>query len=387
MSTRVHSWGKLVRNGGTETTSPVPGAVIPELMDFFDDENFFGRLSQIDASKFDHKVQTAIPCAFLSSTHFSVYVEHNDDSDDKYFVKDFSRNGTFIRRLDKTNGNSADSLIGMGNVAPIYPGDSIVLKFRNEAKLIYTFTADKMGATDKFADENIAPNDTNESLRLQISALQQENKNQEQRLAASLAKCEQMESDLSAALRESRTLAAVITTKDAEIAAMTDSLRGAEANTAAAEARCRRLEEQYEEARLEITTLKGKVSSLNDDIRHKSGQVESRDRIIEETNQTLDKEKAAKREVEAELRATQGKLQQTEEQCRRFKALNRGLHDDISLLETQLQAANVSMSEVQRTFPWDRVSFFLFPFTIVPVFTAVPPSLHIIVLLRVRTHS
>jgi hypothetical protein len=133
-------WGQLVlsREGTDKEVN------IPELFSLYDEQHFIGRLPNADTNKFKHSEQCVISSPYLSSTHFSIQMKPPGEgsTETTFFVADYSRNGTFVRFNRAVNGSektSVPELVGNKNRLEICSGDEIILKFRNEIKLVYTF--------------------------------------------------------------------------------------------------------------------------------------------------------------------------------------------------------------------------------------------------------
>ena len=297
------NWGKLVRaTGGSEND------VIPEIMLLYDKKNYFGRVPNADMTKFSHSQQFAIPLPYLSSTHFCIEMKSSEDGDsDTFFLTDHSRNGTFFRHKQNSQDGAAirvEHMDASRNVM-IKDGDEIILMFRNEITVIYKFTESSQSRFSKTA-EDLAPTtspkpadshhevvagvdmstsksrkrakegdarDNNSAdntevraattsggeggpggkiLKQQLASLQQENKGQERRLAAVVAANTALTMDLNSREREVRTVQSLLSLKETECGALTDSLRATEANFAATEARVRILEDLLEVSSLNI---------------------------------------------------------------------------------------------------------------------------------------
>lgn len=266
-----NNWGKLVRaiaGSASET--------IPETIMLFDQKNFFGRVPNADTNKYAHCQQFVIPLPYLSSTHFSVEMKPTDaDGEAVFLLTDHSRNGTFFRRKQHLNVDTATAVpklepVGTSKSVAINDGDQIILMFRNEITVAYTFVKnDKVDLAQaslgipkvsesqqssskspkKDAKRVSTPGEGGSGVRLlkqQVTSLQQENKEQEQRVAAVVAANTALTVDLNMKERDLRTSHALLAVKESELTAVTDSLRVIEANSAATEARVRILEDSSE---------------------------------------------------------------------------------------------------------------------------------------------
>jgi FHA domain len=286
----TNNWGKLVRVvGGSDSE------LIPEVILLFDQKNFFGRVPNADTSKFSHIQQFVIPLPYLSSTHFCIEtISSNDGMETSFMITDYSRNGTFFRHKQDTQNPDKRKVESMGSskTAVICDGDEIILMFRNEITVIYTFTENaqlkagsknlERGSSDEIvvvdeprplvkvsgppvSSSRKRPKEEEEKnpeegkaaaavkggsgdrlLKQQVASLQLENKGQERRLAAAVAASTTLTMDLNARERELRTLQSTLTMKDLELVSVTDSLRASEANAAATEARVRVLDDSSE---------------------------------------------------------------------------------------------------------------------------------------------
>ena len=288
----TNNWGKLVRVvGGSDSE------LIPEVILLFDQKNFFGRVPNADTAKFSHSQQFVVPLPYLSSTHFCIEMIPSDDGKETVFMMtDYSRNGTFFRHKQDAQNSDKRKVESMGTskTAVICDGDEIILMFRNEITVIYTFTENaqlksvsknlERGISDEMIvleeirpvakvsgvpvpvsssrkrpmeEDERNPEEVNGGaamkggsgdilLKQQVASLQLENKGQECRLAAVVAASTTLSIDLNARERELRALQSTLLMKDSELACVTDSLRASEANAAATEARVRVLDDSSE---------------------------------------------------------------------------------------------------------------------------------------------
>lgn len=286
----TNNWGKLVRVvGGSDSE------LIPEVILLFDQKNFFGRVPNADTAKFSHSQQFVIPLPYLSSTHFCIEMIPSDDGKETVFMMtDYSRNGTFFRHKQDAQNSDKRKVESMGSskTAVICDGDEIILMFRNEITVIYTFTENaQLKSVSKnlergISDEVVAVEESrpvakvsglplsssrkrpmeeddrnleevnggaaikggsgDRLLKQQVASLQLENKGQERRLAAAVAASTTLSIDLNARERELRAVQSTLSMKDSELACVTDSLRASEANAAATEARVRVLDDLSE---------------------------------------------------------------------------------------------------------------------------------------------
>lgn len=292
-------WGKLVRaTGGSESD------VIPEVIFLFDKKNYFGRVPNADVSKFSHSQQFVIPLPYLSSTHFCIEMKSLEDANSNTFLlTDHSRNGTFFRHSQTVQDLAVTKVEHMdaSRSVMIKDNDEIILMFRGEITVIYKFIESTRSPSSKSMNDsavatspkptesnlevpssvitsttksrkrakeaedrdrgNNSPDNTDlrsaavnggeggpggKILKQQVASLQQENKGQERRLAAVVAANTALTIDLNSRERETRTVQSLLALKEAECAALTDSLRATEANSAATEARVRILEDTSE---------------------------------------------------------------------------------------------------------------------------------------------
>ncbi len=113
---------------------------IPNFINLYEKLTYFGRFPSIDHKRVKNceanACQYPIPALFLSHTHFAIeYFENN------FYLVDYSRNGTYIRKaidaVIKSDNNY--KLIGEGNKVIIEHNDEIVLKFKDK-KIVYIFS-------------------------------------------------------------------------------------------------------------------------------------------------------------------------------------------------------------------------------------------------------
>jgi hypothetical protein len=113
---------------------------IPNFINLYEKITYFGRFPSIDHKRVknceSNACQYPIPALFLSHTHFAIEYSENN-----FYLIDYSRNGTYIRKaIDvaiKTDNNY--TLIGEGNKVIIEHNDEIVLKFKDK-KYVYVFS-------------------------------------------------------------------------------------------------------------------------------------------------------------------------------------------------------------------------------------------------------
>lgn len=113
---------------------------IPNFINLYEKLTYFGRFPSIDNKRVKNceanACQYPIPALFLSHTHFAI-----DYSENNFYLIDYSRNGTSIRKsidaVIKSDNNY--KLIGEGNKVIIEHNDEIVLKFKDK-KIVYIFS-------------------------------------------------------------------------------------------------------------------------------------------------------------------------------------------------------------------------------------------------------
>jgi hypothetical protein len=150
-------WGLLVlsREGADKEAN------IPESISLYDEQQFVGRLPNADSNKYRHSQQCVISSPYLSSTHFSIEMKPpvEGSTETTFFVADYSRNGTLVRTKKAKNDSiiNEPKLVGCDNRLQISSGDEIILKFRDEIKLVYTFVAnipDSQTGVIRLSDSN-----------------------------------------------------------------------------------------------------------------------------------------------------------------------------------------------------------------------------------------
>lgn len=263
MSSRY--WGKLqLSREGTDKEINIPEAIL-----LFDEQHFIGRLPNADGNKFSHSQQCVISSPYLSSTHFSIEMRHGEgDKETTFFVADYSRNGTFLRVNSGSNGlkSAIPELVGANKRLQIHPGDEIILKFKNEIKLVYTFVtnitdsqpevessrkrpknnvtkeeeAGQEGVAEKFEeDKSLQLLQLVESLKEQLRAM-------ETKKAASMAANDDLTKDLCNKDRELEVVRAKLADKNVEHLNVLDILYSVEADLNATKARLSKMTDSQE---------------------------------------------------------------------------------------------------------------------------------------------
>jgi chromosome segregation ATPase len=343
-------WGKLVRSGGVDES-----LTIPSVVQLTDKECFFGRFSQpVKDPKYKHETQFVLPCLFVSSTHFSVLID-SSEAKPKYYIKDYSKNGTFLN----------DRLIGNEKME-IDEQSEISLKYKNTVKITYRFKKiednfEKPKAKQFVDHNNNNNNSENESIRSnlqqqsnqvkndllsesfaqQIVMFQEESKKQELRIASNISQIETLNKELDVSNKKIRNQEKTLDGNLKEISELKERISATEANYSAIEARNYKILEQLDEHRLEIKDLKIKNATLHDDLKHKSNQLESRQSLIDEVNKCLTIEKQARIESEKKLRLVHQKLSEAEAQNGRVSIANQALQDIIVENETVINNLKV----------------------------------------------
>ena len=268
---------------------------------------------------------------YVSGKHFSIEDKSTEqDPEPQFILSDLSTNGTYLNNVS----------VGKGKSARLVSGDTLAIRFKDQVKVHYTFNivrsladvprvsppapaptevasvhvgAPSSGATKQRSEAEF------ELQGKQIVLLQGELEELESRLAAAVAKKEAATRDLSIAQRQ----------KDAamtDAAELKDRVSDLEAHKASVEARCRVQEEQIAalqglleaqkaktsvsmEMEVQLEEFKAKVVTLKEELSAKAAQADSRQQLLDESNQQLAKEAEARAGAEATINKLRNALQ------------------------------------------------------------------------------
>lgn len=238
--------------------------------------HFIGRVPNpaVTAKGFKHKTQHVIPLSFLSSTHCSVSKEisHANRDEINYYVRDYSSNGTFIRR------GSDEIEVGQGKILQIYENDVISFKFKGTSSICYKFSTHSIDNSPQNFEQQ------------QVIKLQEELLKVESRLASTSNKLETFQKDCSNQNRQIIELKETLETKDLEIKELGKNLQIANDSQAAAEAYAFKLKRNIEDNKIMMTELKLTIEKLTDDLKHKNEQVTNRNHTIENANRIINEQ-------------------------------------------------------------------------------------------------
>lgn len=230
-------WGILAQIG--PDTVPQSDWLIWE---FVDEDNYEITVGRTTDNTF------AIPKAYVSGCHFSISAEKDKN---KYFLTDFSSNGTYLN----------DVRVGKGNKVEIKPVDRISLRFKTKVQAEFEFRLPEVAKTN-FEDEGPSiktqrktanklsnlhmaedghSNDTATTMR--IAALERDNQLQEQRISTYITKLESSAREVSNLQRELHELREKVHEKDSALSEEKQNLAAVESVKVALEARCRSLDD------------------------------------------------------------------------------------------------------------------------------------------------
>ena len=233
------TWGHLERIGGTEDATNVPPKVTLQ-----DSECFVGRFAEpvkAPDSKFTHKTQTLVPCLFVSSTHFSI--GKVDGKMNTYFIKDYSRNGTYLN----------NELVGPSRTVEFKDGAEISLMYKNKVRILYRFKEavapvkapspepasavkddrEDLEESSRFASMRSQADSVEFALNKQIGLLQEESRQHETRIAQQAARIEGLSNDLNRSSEKNATLEKQVASLESEKADLSERLSTNESHSAA----------------------------------------------------------------------------------------------------------------------------------------------------------
>lgn len=239
-------------------------------------------------------------------------------------LKDLSTNGTFL------NGH----ILGKGNSATLNNGDVISIRFKEVEKVKYTFNLvqdpsevsldlppiDVVNGGRRVEDK-VHSDAEYDLLKKQIAILHSEMEESDRRLASATAKREAAQHQLSELLRERDDTAL-------RVAELSDRVPELEAHNSALEARCRVLDDHLAAAKtqleiqrtkinastaleIQISELETKLDVLKEEIALKATHAESRQKLLDEINETLAREVQARSAADAQVMKLSAGLRMT----------------------------------------------------------------------------
>jgi hypothetical protein len=283
-------WGKILREIEEKDSSieqtPNEKFSIPSIFNFFNNSIFIGRFPNCDSKKgFSHDQQFSIPCPYLSQTHFSVH----KNKDNSFSIADYSKNGTYLSR--QSGEYKTIDLVGDKNTIDLHNGDKILLKFKNEVKLIYKFIANEdlnnnnvVGNKMEVAETSKnSINDGENTLQSQVINLLEVNSKQERKLEEYSSTIESCNNLLTNSTRDLVNSKSIITTRDNTIEELKNSLKEMETKYSL-------IELSFNDIKYENDNLQNNIKSLKLEIQNKIDQVSFRDEMVRNSNSSLDNE-------------------------------------------------------------------------------------------------
>ena len=282
-------------------------------------------------TKADEKLNIKWSKAFVSGLHFTIK-RSADGSNFEIFDK--SSNGTFVN----------STLIGKGKSSPLCNGDTIQLRFKNEDKIMLHFSV-KDDVKDDVKDNNTHNNkrkrvevdmdskregdddDRRSSfLSSKISALEQDNRQQEARIETYITKLETCAREKSNLLRDLKASQDEAVTKGLQLEELKEQCSAHEVHIATVEARARKLEDSLQSQKNYVEKLRGqlalseeksaqanelllKVETLNDELKHRTSQYDSRASLCDELTVSIDNERKIREEAQLKLSANKLELE------------------------------------------------------------------------------
>ena len=339
-------WGKLTRVGGVEDSLAVPA-----ILSLSEKDSYFGRFSKPTPrpdQPFTHTTQHVISCMFVSATHFAILRDDNVQPA-KYFIRDFSRNGTFLNS-DK---------IGLTDAKELNDGDLITLKYKDKDKIIYKFTL----LPDDSSIEAMPPPPTaatmtskepvkagfplkktesvSEVFTQQISTLQTEVKRLENKLSLLNDQYELLKKENDKIDRKSRQDEKHIQEQKQELEEHKDRIQSLESTNTALDARNRKLQESYDDLLTEYKELKSKNQYYQTELEEKNQSLESLRHLMDDQNKAMTSEKRSRVAYETQLQEYLTKIQLYEEKNVRLIAANQALQEIVHDLEGANQKLQV----------------------------------------------
>lgn len=344
-------FGKLTAMGGTDRDKPV----VPQVIHLTSPSTFIGRFAQPipNAEQFSHSTQSVIACLYVSSTHFSITEEN-----DKYTVRDFARNGTYLN----------DVLIG-ADPKEIKEGDCISLKFKGSTTLIYKFEllteeekvqkisemshananiSDKKNAGGvKGNEDHAADHNTANSLTSQIKIMQDEIRKLEAKRDSLTQELEIANKQVESSMRKSRQDEKLIESLSKEVAELNDRIKGTEEHHITIQARSKILEEELDDLKQDLKEAKGKIASLREDITERSEQTKTIRGLLEESNKALADEESHRVFFESKSKAMEAEILEWQLKHSRLVAANQALQRVVEQSDREKQLMSDQL-QVQR---------------------------------------
>jgi hypothetical protein len=359
-------WGKLIRNGGTETDSAIPSQI-----ELSDSACFFGRFPEpvkSPDSKFVHVKQTVIPCLFISSTHCSIRL---DRATGRCYMNDYSRNGTYVDGVVLTATETAGR--------EVKDGSEVSFKYKNVIRLSYrlciestlesghfdseaptlqvpvsstTGSSFHMGVASQSLDPSLASRkrqaeESHDILSKQLSLLQEQERLLDERLRHKEQQLDSVSGELEASNRYSLSLETSMAAKDKLCAELKADMMSLQANLSAIEARNSNIQQEYDECKRELKELKAKNSSILTEAQHKASQLDVWRSLVEESTKAYALEKSNRVDTEEACARLRHRLRELTEQLENMKTANQVLQDMVSDLESLNANLKVSFYEKQ----------------------------------------
>lgn len=248
-------WGLLVQvgpEGGSESSN------LP-VWQFEDSDNREIKVGRTAENTF------VVSKPYVSACHFSITAV-KDKGVDKYVLKDFSSNGTFVN----------ESRVGKGKTVELKALDRISLQFKNKTQLIYEFRLPDVPPDDGVeeppseisrtggsrarpslnrTEAPSVPSSHDSASAMRIAALERDNELQEQRIGSYITKLESSAREIGNLQRELQSFREAIQVTEGELAEERQHRLVMSSANAALEARCRSLDDT-------LATVKAQVSCV-----------------------------------------------------------------------------------------------------------------------------
>ena len=329
----------------TDKSVPISFPFLIDL-DISKSQHFVGRLPNPDESKFQHKMQHAIPVSFFSATHFGISRKcttesssstvndttsdnsnnNNDVPKVKYILTDYSTNGTYLKPSNGTvistiDTNALENLkpVGYSKSVEINDNDVIIFKFKGQNTFCYTFhslyclpevfdgiTTSKLSTLNSSLQQqpqqpidSSQQNSMNNNIYdIQILNLKNEIRNLEDRVSNYTRTVENLQKENMSYTRDITLLKDKNSLLTKELKKINEDYHDLENNLTAIEANNRKLKDFNDDANDRITELLNKINILNNEIMYKTDQVESRDSIMRELTQAKADEVNKRKDVQ-----------------------------------------------------------------------------------------
>lgn len=339
---REGSWGELRRTGGVETVA------VQTSFPLMASQVSFGRV----ASKANEAFYV-LPVPYLSSVHFSLAVEEDDEGSPRYLLRSLGRNGTYVN----------STLVPINASIAIMSGDVVNILFKGEEKLRFQFISSggsSQAPSLEAMETDATQEQADEVYRARIRDLEEENDLLKLNNTTHQQRIDAMTEDIAAAQTTNQELKAKVMTLEQEKSDANFELMEVRAALAAVDAKRVHLEKVAEEHSARIDDLRGTVATQEKLLAEAAAvaervkrleheavvahqQLDAKQLSLDEAHADLEHERSTVLRLKTDLKDMASELVSHQQQLRTQQAVSNALQDVIGQNEdtiTQLQVQN-----------------------------------------------